>query len=144
APKEEEDRRQRQSAASGRRSNPCSARRYRPRSARRQHHGVLQGLQRGDRADARQRDPRRDHDLRGPQLHIRHQDAAGRRAHQEGCGAAEGVRRPPPGQGRPDQPGPGARDRHDQAPRPERQRRGPGDEERRRYRPLDGHHRRRL
>src|SRR5690606_3765748 len=40
--------------------HPGSAGRYRSRSPRRQHHGLLQGLQRADRVDAWQRDPRRD------------------------------------------------------------------------------------
>ena len=43
---QEEDRRAGQGAAPGRRRDAGPAGRYRPRSARRQHHGVLQGLQR--------------------------------------------------------------------------------------------------
>ena len=54
--------------------------------AGRQHHGVLQGVQRRDRQDGRRHYPRRDHRVRGPQLHVRAQDAAGGGAAEEGGG----------------------------------------------------------
>ena len=43
-----------------------AARGHRPRPARREHHGVLQAVQRRHAADGRAGDPRRAHDLRGP------------------------------------------------------------------------------
>ena len=64
-----------QAADPGRRGHPGPAGRPRARPARRQHHGVLQGVQRRDRVAARQRHPGRDHGLRGPLVHLRHQDA---------------------------------------------------------------------
>ena len=53
-----------------------AAGRHRPRPARRADHGVLQAVQRGHREPAGQRHPRRDHDLRGPLVHLHPQDAA--------------------------------------------------------------------
>jgi large subunit ribosomal protein L11 len=50
------------------------------RSARARHHGLLQGVQRGDRVAARHDRPRRDHGVRGPDVHVRPQDAADARA----------------------------------------------------------------
>jgi len=77
ASQEEEDRSARQGAAAGRCGDPGTAGGYRSRSPRCQHHGVLQGLQRADRTDAGQRHPRRDHGLRGPYVHLHHQDPPG-------------------------------------------------------------------
>ena len=54
---------------------PLAARRPGARPARRQHHGVLQRVQRQDRR-RRHDHPRGDHGLLGPQLHLHHQDAA--------------------------------------------------------------------
>ena len=48
-------------------------------SARRQHHGVLQAVQRADPGPERNGDPGRGHDLRRPDLHVHHQDARRRR-----------------------------------------------------------------
>ena len=45
-----------------------------------------------DRVDARQRHPGRDHHLRGPVVHVHHQDPAGRRADQEGRRSAARAR----------------------------------------------------
>ncbi|CAA9339899.1 MAG: LSU ribosomal protein L11p (L12e), partial [uncultured Nocardioidaceae bacterium] len=139
---QEEDRGARQGPAAGWGGDPGSAGRHRSRPPWRQHHGVLQGLQRADRAHARQRHPRRDHHLRGPLVHVRHQDPARGRADQEGRRTAEGIRCPAQGEGRSADQGPGARDRDDQAARPERQRRRRGDEDRRGHRPVDGYHHR--
>src|SRR4051794_32317635 len=137
---QEEDRCPGQGAAPGRCGHPRTARRYGPRPARREHHGVLQGLQRPDRSHARQRHPRRDHDLRGPFVHVHHQDPPGRRADQEGRRRRQGLGCPAEGQGRQADQGPGARDRHHQAAGPERQRHRGRDEDRRGHGPLDGHH----
>ena len=92
-PPEEEGLRPDQAPDQGRRRHPGAADRPRAGSARRQHHGVLQGVQRGDRVAARQRRPGRDHGLRGPLVHLHHQDAAGRRADQEGRRRRQGLRR---------------------------------------------------
>ena len=84
ASQEQEDLRLHQAADPGRCGHARPARRPGPRPARRQHHGVRQGVQRCDGVPARQRHPRGDHGLRRPVLHLHHQDAAGRRADQEG------------------------------------------------------------
>ncbi|WP_418608277.1 hypothetical protein [Georgenia sp. SUBG003] len=52
------------------------------------------------RSSARQRDPGGDHGLRGPLLHLRHEDPAGRRDDQEGRRCGQGLRHPAHGQGR--------------------------------------------
>ena len=49
------------------------------RPARREHHGVLQGVQRQDAGAAGDDHPGDHHRLRGPLVHLHHQDAAGRR-----------------------------------------------------------------
>ena len=73
-------------------ATPGAAGGHRARSARHQHHGLLQGVQRRDREPARHGDPGRDLDLRGPLVHVRHQDpahavpAAPGRGHREGRG----------------------------------------------------------
>ena len=54
-------------------------------------------------------DPRRDHGLRGPLVHVRHQDAAGRGADPPGDRHREGLRRAEPHQGRHDHRRAGAR-----------------------------------
>ena len=72
---EEEARRDHQAADQGGRGHPGAAGRPGARSARRQHHGVLQGVQRGHRVAARADRPGRDLGLRGPLVHLRHQDA---------------------------------------------------------------------
>ena len=97
-PEEGRPLRRRSPASSSSRSRPAGqprpARRPRARSARRQHHGVLQGVQRRDGVAAWQRRPRRDHGVRRPFVHVHHQDPAGRRAHQEGRRRPQGLRRP--------------------------------------------------
>ena len=45
--------------------------------------------------------PGRDHGLRGPLVHVHHEDAAGRRPDQGGAAAREGLGRAEPRQGRP-------------------------------------------
>ena len=54
-----------------------AARRHRARPPRRGDHGLLQGVQRPHRVPARHDHPRRDLDLRGPHVLVRHQDPAG-------------------------------------------------------------------
>ena len=100
-------------------------------------HGVnimefVQGVQRCDGEPARQRHPRGDHRLRGPVLHLHHEDAPGRRADQEGCGCRQGLRRAEQDQGRQAHQGPAPRDRGDEDARPQRQRRRGRDEDHRR------------
>ncbi len=118
-----------QPGASGR---PCA------RPARREHHGVLQGVQRADPERRRHDHPGRDHGLRGPLLHVHHEDAAGRRADQAGDRDRQGLGRAEPREGRHDPARPGAPDRRDQDAGPERERRRPGDEDHRGHGALDG------
>ena len=72
-----------------------AARRHRARSARREHHGLLQELQREDREGRRADHSGRRDDLLRPVVHVHHEDAAGGRAaqargeHREGVGRAE-------------------------------------------------------
>ena len=80
---------------------PGAAGRPRARPARGEHHGVLQGVQRADRAGERPHHPRRDHGLRGPLVHLHHEDAARRGADQGGAEPREGLGRAEPRQGRP-------------------------------------------
>ena len=72
-----------------------AARRHRARPARRGDHGLLQGVQRRDRGPAGHDRPRRDHDLRGPLVHVHHQDAAHAGAAARGGRAREGLARRP-------------------------------------------------
>ena len=68
---------------------------HRARSAGRQHHGLLQELQREDGEGRRADHPGRRHRVRGSVLHLHHQDAAGvdaaeaRGEHRQGIGRAE-------------------------------------------------------
>lgn len=111
---EEEGRRADQAADPGWTGKPRPAGRSCARPARRQHHGVLQGVQRRDRVAARKRHPRGDHRLRGPQLHFRPEDPARRQAAAQGRWCAEGLGRAAQDQGCQGDLGSGARDRRDQ------------------------------
>ena len=84
----------------GRRGNPRAAGRNHARPARHQHHGLLQGVQRGDGSPARHGDPRGDHDLRGPLVHVRDQDAADARVVAPGRGHRQGRGHAAPRDGR--------------------------------------------
>jgi large subunit ribosomal protein L11 len=64
------------------------------RPARREHHGVLQGLQRADRARERPHHPRRDHGLRGPVVHVHHEDAPAAVLIKEALGLESGSGEP--------------------------------------------------
>jgi large subunit ribosomal protein L11 len=65
------------------------------RPARPQHHGILQGLQRPDAGSgAGPADSRGDHRLRGQELHLHHEDAAGDHPDQEGGWHHQGFGRP--------------------------------------------------
>jgi large subunit ribosomal protein L11 len=77
-------------------ATPAPARRHRARSAGRQHHGVLQGLQREDQREGsgRAHHPGRHHHLLGPQLHVHHEDAAGSRAGEARRKPREGLAEP--------------------------------------------------
>ena len=142
---QEEDRCTRQGAAAGRRGDSGSAGRYRPRSARREHHGVLQGVQR--------RRPRR---MRGNVIPVEitiYEDRSftfitktppAAELIKKAAGLAKGSGVP-----HKDKVGKLTKDQvreiaDDQAPRPQRQRHRRRDEDRRGHRPLDGRHRRRL
>ena len=127
-----------QAAGQRRAGEPRPAGRSRAGSARHQHHGVLQGLQRPDLQRNRDRHPRRDHRLRGPLLHVRHQDAARRRPDPPDAAPRQGLRRAPPQQGRQAHPRPARRDRRAQAPRPQRPRHRARRAHHRRHRALDG------
>ena len=79
-------------------------------------HGVnimefCKAVQRRDRGPARPGHPGRDLGLRGPLVHLRHQDPAGRAADPGGRRRREGLGRAAQDQGRQDHQGPGPRDR---------------------------------
>ena len=63
-----------------RQGEPVAARRSGARPARREHHAVLQGVQRAHRAAGRPDHPGADHGVRRPLVHVHHQDAARRRS----------------------------------------------------------------
>src|SRR5262245_55086762 len=63
-----------QAPGARRAGEPGPAGRSRARSARRQHHGVRQGVQRPDGLAAGHGGARRDHGLRGPLLHVHHEE----------------------------------------------------------------------
>src|SRR3954463_10756833 len=117
---------------------PGSAGRPGAGPARHQHHGVRQGVQRPDAGRRRDHDPRRHHRLRGPLLHVRHEDAAGGGPDPPGDRHREGLGRAEPDQGGHDHRRPGAPDRREEARRPQRPRRRPGGQDHRGHRPLDG------
>ena len=73
-----------EAADSGRQGHAGAAGGHGARSAGRQHHGVLQGVQRQDlgQGSGRSDHPGGDHDLLGPLVHVHHQDAAGAGADQ--------------------------------------------------------------
>ena len=77
-----------------------SARRHGARPAGRQHHGLLQGLQREDREGRGAHHPRRRHGVLGPVVLLHHEDASRLRPAQEGREAREGLRRPEQDEGR--------------------------------------------
>src|SRR5262249_22301789 len=79
-----------------------------------------------------------DHRLRGPLVHVHHEDAARRRPDQGGAQPREGLGGAEPHEGRPADAGAGAPDRRDEARGSERARRRAGDEGRRRNRPVHG------
>ncbi|CAA9230922.1 MAG: LSU ribosomal protein L11p (L12e), partial [uncultured Arthrobacter sp.] len=108
--------------------------------ARCQHHGILQGIQRGDGVPARERHPRGDHCLRRPFIHLHHEDPSGSRTDQEGSRRPEGFRNAAHRQGCQADPGPGRGDRHHEDGRSQRQRCSGRGQDHRRHRPLDGHH----
>src|SRR5262249_17510091 len=72
-----------------------AAGRHRVGSAGRQHHGLLQGVQRKDviEGPGGVDYPGRDYDLLGPVVHVHHEDAAGPGADQAGGELGEGVGR---------------------------------------------------
>src|SRR5207342_2534335 len=107
--------------------------------ARPQHHGVLQGVQRADPEDGEGRsDPGHHHDLSGSLLHLRDEDAAGVVFPQEGGKARQWFEDARPRAGRHGHQEAGARDRRAEDEGSELQHRRSGDEDDRRFRPLDG------
>ena len=71
-------------------ANPVAAHRPRARPARPEHHGILQGVQRPDAEDGTgPAAARGDHGVRGQELHVHHEDAAGVGADQEGARSIE-------------------------------------------------------
>src|SRR5690606_15837051 len=95
------------------------------RSARREHHGVLQSVQRAD-AEPREgiADACRHHGLQRPQLHLRPQDAAGLGADSQGDRHREGQRCAEHEQGRPHHAQAARGNREDEAARSDRCRSG--------------------
>ena len=129
-------------------ANPGAAGRPRARPARREHHGLLQGVQREDRGRGHDH-PRRHHGLRGPLLHVHPEDAARERAPQEGRRPRDRARSPAParraeqGQGRQGHREAGPRARRDEDAGHELHGHRSRDAHRPRHRPLDGNRRRR-
>ena len=82
-----------QAAGPRRPGQPGSAGRSRAGPARHQHHGVRARRSTPRRQDSGHDDPGRDHGLRGPLVHVRHEDAAGRRADQAGDRPRQGLGR---------------------------------------------------
>ena len=72
-------------------ATPGAARRHRARPPRRGDHGLLQGVQRRRPSPSGARSSRRDHDLRGPLVHVRHQDPADAGAAPPGRRARQGL-----------------------------------------------------
>src|SRR4029078_5599439 len=107
--------------------------------ARLEHHGVLQRVQRADPQKGEGRpDPVHQHDLSGPLLHLRDEDAAGVIFPQEGGKARQRFEDSGPRAGRQGHQAAGARDRSTEDEGPELRHRRSGDEDDRRLRPLDG------
>src|SRR5829696_1967736 len=127
-----------QAADPGRASEPCTAGRPCARPARRQHHGVLQGVQRPDAAGERPDHPGRDHGLRGPLVRLHHENAACSRADQGGAADREGLGRAEPRKGWPADARAGAADRRGEDARPERPRCRRRRRDHRRHRSVDG------
>ena len=95
-------------------------------------------------AQKRHHHPRGDHRLRGPLVHLHHQDAAGGRAAPRGPGHRQGLGRAQARQGRHASPGAGARDRRDQDAGSQRQRRRGRHEDHRGHGPQHGRRQSRL
>ncbi|KAF1857716.1 hypothetical protein Lal_00014235 [Lupinus albus] len=127
SPYGEEDHGLREASGPGRRRQPVAADRPRARSARPQHHGILQGLQREDRADGEGHPDSGDHHrVSGPLLHLRDEAAPGHVLPQEGGGPEDrqeaGLRLQDPGQGpdrRQDHRSAASRDRREEDARPQ-------------------------
>ena len=81
-------------AAAGRQGDARPARRHRAGTPRHQHRRVHQVVQRAHGRQVGPGDPGPDHDLRGPLVHVRPQDAAGARPPAQGRRASTRARRP--------------------------------------------------
>ena len=122
----------------GRAGQPRAAGRACARSAQRQHHGVLQGVQRPHAGPERAHHSCRDHGLRRSFVQLHHEDAAGRRADQGSPRHREGLRRAESQQGRTDLEGSASPDSGGQDARPQCPGRRPGDAGRGRHSQVDG------
>src|SRR5229473_1104750 len=122
--------RNRQAAGAGRAGDAGAAGGNRARPPRRQHHGVREAVQREDPERRRHDHAGRRHDLQGPHLQLRDQDATRRGLAQEGSGHRERLRDVESREGRegharaaeedrraedagPERHGSGGRDQHD-------------------------------
>src|SRR4029078_4378701 len=107
--------------------------------ARLEHHGVLQGVQRADPENGEGHpDPGHHHDLSGPLLHLRDEDAARVVFSQEGRGPSERSEDAGAREGWQGHQGAGQGNRRAEDEGPQRVRRRRRDEDDRRLRPLDG------
>src|ERR1017187_8470590 len=121
----EEDPRLHPSPAPRRRGQSLPPGRPRAGRAGRQHHGVLQGVQRQDEGPERDDPPRDHHGLRGQELHVHPEVAPGLRSPEEGGQHRERLGEAQPGQGGQGEPQAASRDLQDQAEGPQcAQRRG--------------------
>src|SRR5208282_2030637 len=133
-----------QAADSGRRGESVAAGGAGARPARRQHHGVLQGLQRPDPEHAGPAHPGDRHRVRRPLVYLRHQEPARvdslapRRGNRKGLADAEQE------QGRKGHPRAGRGNRQNQAQGPDRGRPRRRRQHRLRHRAQHGHRRYRL
>src|ERR1039458_4698190 len=130
-----------QIAGAGRRRQPVAPDRAGFGSARPQHHGVLQGVQRADPEDREEHpDPGDHHHLSGSLVHLRDEDAAGVLLPQEGGEAGQRLEDSRPRNGRRGYQEAAARDRRAEDEGFELRHDRSGDEDDRRFRPLDGPH----
>ncbi|CAA9304781.1 MAG: LSU ribosomal protein L11p (L12e), partial [uncultured Gemmatimonadetes bacterium] len=134
----EESHRVHQAPGSRRRGQPGAPRGPRAGPARREHHGVLQAVQCAHAGSAGNDHSRRDHRVRGPLLHVHHQDAPGGGADQEGHRPGQGLRLVEEDQGGHAHAGAAAHHRRNQDARPERGRHRGRHAPDRRHRPVDG------
>ena len=137
-------RRSREDPDPGRRGDARAAGRYGARPARHQHHGLLQGVQRGDREPAGQVIPAEISIYEDRTFTFITKTPPTPFLLRQAAGIEKGSSLTPPGEGGHGHQGPGARDRRAEDARPQRHRHRRRDGPGRGHRPLDGHRRRRL